>query len=832
MIRPRWRQLRAAWLAATGAVLAAACATLALGWLLRPASGLGASQNAADALPLPGRSPSGPTLPPLAERRPTKLSLHNTTLVDNYAWLRNIDSDPAVARHLADENGYATSVLATLEPLRSALIGELSMPPNMDTGAISPCLPVNELIQTFWEDGDFIYWISYDSAQPNLRPHPIYRRRRHRTLSDDPDDDCICSGANRQPLATAIETVLDLNDVVANNATYVYVGVFEPSPFDPNLITYSLDLDGSERYTLHIHNLHLEGGMDRVIATNTYYSARWQSSHPDASTASHWLLFNSVDPVLGTPTSIWRACVWQCEAKGASGNPSIPHMLYHEKDIAMTVELSSSTDQAVVFIKVVGQITSELHLLLSPSLEGPATRLIARRTQGVVYDAEHHNGVLYVRTNLADRGNFALIRASLADLSERPLPESHSMFETVIPHSPYRFIEKIEVVAGHLVVWFWSDGLRQFCIAALERLPISCEPALLSNPDRAESQVYSLMPGTLEDIDARLFRPRVTTCMLITLSSFLTPRSTFAVSFKDLSLRHVHRSPTRAFDPNLYHQLRLWTTPLGQDSPNMRVPVSVVYRRDAHQTGSKPTEPRPTLLLAYGAYGGFQETAFDGDLFSLLDRGVLVAVCHPRGDGDLGAWWYTQGKYESKANTFADTRGCLMGLIDQGFAREGSIALKGRSAGGLVAGDAIRWMRDGRGPYANVVIAQVPFVDPIADLVDPSVPWTPFEWFEWGSPLNKTIFDAMLRYSPYLNIEPGLQPAALVTTGLHDPRVPFYEPAKFVAKLREFKPAATHESAPLLLRVYGAGHFSSQDGTSRIQELADWYSFVLKFIAQ
>jgi oligopeptidase B len=264
----------------------------------------------------------------------------------------------------------------------------------------------------------------------------------------------------------------------------------------------------------------------------------------------------------------------------------------------------------------------------------------------------------------------------------------------------------------------------------------------------------------------------------------------------------------------------------------LKIPISLV--KSPHVKG-----PMHVLVIAYGAYGGFQDPSFNPDFFPLLDRGIAIAICHPRGDADLGTDWYLNGKGVHKENTFLDVGDCMHHLIQKGITSPGLIALKARSAGGLLAGYVINhygWIpsmiqRDDA--MVKVVIAQVPFIDPIRDMLNASIPWTPFEYFEWGNPIqDQVLFKAMLQYSPYENIRPRPLPAILVTAGIQDSRVPYWEPTKYVAKLR-----AHHQNAwnchrpstdtPLLLRVRQWGHFAGTDEQSRIEETAEWQLFLL-----
>ncbi|KAH6570375.1 hypothetical protein BASA50_003017 [Batrachochytrium salamandrivorans] len=774
--------------------------------------------------------------PPVAEPRPTTTVLHNVSLVDDYAWLRWIDTDPAARRYLLEENDYAQSYLDKLAPLRENLASELLDQPRKD--AISNgCLPKDANMSSFWEHGDFLYWTTFGDAGP----HPIYKRRPLLNNLGCHFSTDIRNTSSVLSDELFEEVVLDLNTLLSPSVPYYYMGVVEVNPFLPNLLAYSIDLVGSERYTIRVRDINTGSDLQLPLIENTYYSARWLHDQ-DNHDAPHWLYFNIVDEFYGTPMSIQRICAWNCPESHTYALNRAPEVVFTEMDISFTTELSSSTDNVHVFIKVVGQVTSELHVILG-SLHVGRIVCIFPRQPSIFYEADHYQGSLIIRTNSEDSPNFRIIKVLLSALLDDRVENTHVGYDVIMPHSPSRFVEKVEVLMHHMVVWFWKDGLRQLCLSDLQLSHMECKDVSFESSSHPDTLVYSLLPGTVSDIEARLFRSHTSMYFLYTRSSFLEPPTVFCVNLSspDSVPIPIYQSSHPIVNFDQYSQRRLWI-PIPHDGNNtLQMPVTILFRKDDEGEGAWPSQPRPTLIIAYGAYGDFQESGFSEDFFPLVDRGVLIAICHPRGDGDMGSAWHTDGKFENKGNTFTDTRRCLEGLVNAGYSKPGSIALKARSAGGLIAGNAISWKWETTDLMVKAVIAQVPFVDPIFDLLDESVPWTAFEWFEWGSPENYTIFKSMMQYSPYLNMQVGPQPAVLVTTGLTDPRVPFWEPAKFVAKLRTFKTNEedrnrpqhrVNTSSPLLLRVYPAGHFSTMDETTRVNELVEWYSFLLHQILE
>ena len=288
-------------------------------------------------------------------------------------------------------------------------------------------------------------------------------------------------------------------------------------------------------------------------------------------------------------------------------------------------------------------------------------------------------------------------------------------------------------------------------------------------------------------------------CLVFSNSSFIQDTSLYTLEFKSLQVSEISYaaiSQTECFTQETIY------SPLKDNKPG--IPISLVYKSSCMKDTALQ---RPLYMIAYGSYGGYQDPTFRSEHQILLDQGFIVAICHPRGDGDLGANWYTDGKYEKKENTFRDVEQCIHHLVDSGYAKPGKIAVKARSAGGLVAGNLINSFGDLAGGLVSVVITQVPFIDPIYDMIDVRVPWTGVEWYEWGDPnRNASILRAMKRYSPYHNVPShGKLIPTFVLCGMNDARVPYWEPTKWIAKMREFKKSKTS----LLLRVRDVGHFEA-----------------------
>jgi oligopeptidase B len=334
---------------------------------------------------------------------------------------------------------------------------------------------------------------------------------------------------------------------------------------------------------------------------------------------------------------------------------------------------------------------------------------LLRQVPDVYYDVEHRDSYFIIRHNLPPADNYEVIQIAEDSLLTGNLSVADVKtvaHQTVIPHSSEDFIELHEVFREHTVAWVRKAGLRELVIMdklTSQRIPFADE----HDP---ESYSYSVFPGSIQDMESRLYRNFESNCLSFTMSSFTRYWSMSYFSFKD---RKLDLGTTqKAFAG---HESRIWVP---SSSLKHMIPISVL------RPIKKSKEALPVFLKIYGAYGSFMDPAFTKEVFPLVDRGIAYAICHPRGDGDLGASWYKDGKYENKRNTFLDTQDCIDGLVKAGIAKAGHVVLYARSAGGLVAGYSITHFNQ----HVAAIVSQVPFIDPVQDMSDPKVPWTAYEW--------------------------------------------------------------------------------------------------------
>jgi oligopeptidase B len=336
-------------------------------------------------------------------------------------------------------------------------------------------------------------------------------------------------------------------------------------------------------------------------------------------------------------------------------------------------------------------------------------RPLLRRAPDVYYDVEHRDSQFIIRHNLPPAENYEVIQIgedvlltgnlSIADIKT----VEH---QTVIPHSSEDFIELHEAFKDHLVAWVRTAGLRELLVVDkhnYQRIPFADE----RDP---ESYSYSVFPGSIQDMESRLYRTFDSKCLSFTMSSFTRAWSMSYFSFKD---RKLDLGTSRKAYAG--HESRIWVP---STSSEHRIPISVL------RPTANNNQTLPVFLKIYGAYGSFMDPAFTKEVLPLVNRGMAYAICHPRGDGDLGASWYKGGKYENKRNTFLDTQDCISGLVKAGIAKSGQVVLYARSAGGLVAGHSITHFNQ----HVAAIVSQVPFIDPVQDMSDPKVPWTAYEW--------------------------------------------------------------------------------------------------------
>lgn len=524
-----------------------------------------------------------------------------------------------------------------------------------------------------------------------------------------------------------------------------------------HLLAYTADVSGDERFDLIVRDLRTGRTIDDVV-TDIGYGVEW-------STDGRFLFYTRVDDAW-RPFQVWRHRV---------GGPAEDDVLvYQEDDEKFWMGLGSSRDHRYLVIALGSRTTSEYRLLELGDPESEP-RVVAPRTPGLEYDVEPAGDRLLIVHN-RDHRDFALATADLDATSA-------DQWETVIPGVDGVRIETADAFSGHVVVSLRRDGL-----SALRVLPRSADGGLGEGWDvPVDEELWTIGLGGNPEYDS----DRV----LIGTQSFVTPHTVSELDLGTGDTTVLKRQPVLGgYDPADYEQRREWATA----ADGTRIPISLVYRR-----GTEPDGGNPGLLYGYGSYEISIDPAFSVLRLSYLDRGVVWAVAHVRGGGELGRTWWDQGHLEHKRNSFTDFVAAADHLVSSGWVAPDRLAAEGRSAGGLLMGAVLNLAPE----RFCAVHAGVAFVDALTTILDPSLPLTVSEWDEWGNPLEDPAFYEYMRsYTPYENIRGVEYPAILATTGLNDTRVYYVEPAKWVARLRE---TVTNDPAtrPILLKTeMVAGH--------------------------
>ena len=571
------------------------------------------------------------------------------------------------------------------------------------------------------------------------------------------------------PEGVGHQLILD-EPALAAGHDYFRLGAFSVSP-DGRFLAYSTDTDGSERFTMQVRDLE-SGALLADTIPGTLSALVWTGD-------SRGILY-------GLANEQWRTDNARLHWLG--DDPASDVELYREADEGFRVDVGMTASERFLVIATGDNETSEIRLLpANDPLAQPL--LVAARRKGIEYGVEEHGGTLFIHTN-DDHPNFRLATAPL----ERP-----GEWTTLIPGSDRFYMTDVATFADFYVVEGREDGLDQVEIRWYDA------------PERVERIAFpeaSYDAGLADNPEYR------TTTLRLAYESMVTPATVYDydVAARTLTTRKVQEIPS-GYDASRYATERLMITV----RDGVEVPVSLVWRRDLRDEAAG----NPLYLYAYGAYGYAIPPGFSTTRLSLVDRGFVHAIAHIRGGDDLGRHWWLDGKLNKRTNTFNDFVDVAKGLIDRGWTSAGRIAIAGGSAGGELVGAVVN-----QAPQLwGAAVAHVPFVDVLATMMDASLPLTPGEWPEWGNPIeDAAAFDLLLSYSPYDNVTAQDYPPMLVTAGLNDPRVTYWEPAKWVAKLRATKTDAN----PLLLKTnMGAGHGGKSGRFDSLREDAEEVAFIL-----
>ena len=691
----------------------------------------------------PGQPTGDSPVPPVARRILSERTHHGDTVIDEYAWLADKD-DPETLRYLEAENAYTAAMTAGQAGLRQEIFAEIKG----RTQETDLSVPVRK-------DG---WW--YYSRTVAGKQYTVHCRR-----SVQPGEDAPPATGDGAPLPGE-EILLDGNEL-AGDSPFFSMGAFDVSP-DGKLLAYSTDFAGDERFTLRIKDLVTGQTLPDEIP-GTFYGSAW-SAHASV------LFYVTVDDAW-RPYRVWRHRL---------GTPAAgDEIVIEENDQRFNVGVGLTRSERYVSMTIASSLTSE-EWLLDTATPTAAPRVVLPRRQGVEYSVQHQaapagqdgSGRLLILHNDGAL-NFELAQVPLRDTGGDGPLASPADFTTVIAHRGDTRLLSADAFENHVVVYLRREGLTGL---RLLRADGSAQEIAFPEP------LYRVSPGPNPEYATRQFR--------LHYASLATPDSVFDADTLTGELTLRKRQPVLPlpgkgpYDPGAFEQQREWAVA----ADGTRVPISVICPAGTPRDGSAPL-----VLYGYGSYEASIDPGFSIPRLSLLDRGFVYAIAHVRGGGELGRRWYDDGKMLHKANTFTDFVACAEHLVAQGWTSADRLIARGGSAGGLLMGAAANIAPQDFGG----IVAQVPFVDALTSILDPSLPLTVPEWEEWGDPLHDPdVYAYMKAYSPYENVRDQVYPPILAVTSLHDTRVLFREPAKWIAKLR-----ATARGGPFLLRTeMDAGH--------------------------
>ena len=575
----------------------------------------------------------------------------------------------------------------------------------------------------------------------------------------------------RKALAEAAEAelLLDVN-ALAEGQNYCGVGAISVSP-DNKKLAYGTDYVSRRIYNVYFKNLETgEQIADSLIGTAGPVAWAGDNEH---------IYYLMKDPQTLRNDKIYRHKL---------GAPqSEDKLMYHEKDETFNLGLGKTSDQKYIVAGAMQTLSSEFHYIPTDDVTGEFI-VFAPREADHEYEIDHMNGKFYVKTNRDGAQNYKLMTAKAGNTT----PDK---WKTLIPARKDAMIEGIALFNDYLVVNERVDGLLSLRVINEK----DKKDYYISFPDSS----YTAYIGVNREPDTDVLRYNYT--------SMLTPSSVIDFNMKtgESDVKKVTDVP--GYNRDDYESERIWATV----TDGTLVPIDVIYKKGFEKNGEAPF-----LLYAYGSYGNSMDPGFSSSIFSLLDRGYGYGLAHIRGGSEMGRQWYEDGKLLNKMNTFTDFNDCAQYLIDEDYTNSDNLFAKGGSAGGLLMGACINLQPE----LYKGVIANVPFVDVVSTMLDETIPLTTFEWDEWGDPRKEEYYNYMLSYSPYDNVEAKDYPNMLVTTGYWDSQVQYWEPAKWVAKLREHK---TDDNLLLFKCDMESGHGGASGRFNRLKQTAMEFAFII-----
>ncbi|TPX47940.1 hypothetical protein SeLEV6574_g02355 [Synchytrium endobioticum] len=687
-------------------------------------------RKATIAMSLPAK-PDRPTSPACAPFPQEWNNVHNQVIHDDYAYLNQKDNSQ-VLDYIDRENAYSSKMLANTKPLQKLLYKEFVSRIDEAEGSASV--------------------IMSDGYEYYTKKIPGEEYRVH---------------SRRNPETGVEEVYLNENELANSpafaDASFFHLG-FAKHSHDMKLVAYGVDLSGNERNSVSFINLETkETLMDRL--EGVYEDLEFSN---DSSCVYYTLLDE-------------HERAYQLKRHLIGSDVATDQVLYHEEDEMFFLTMTKSCNGEYIILNSSAQVTSESRYISANAKDLPV--VLIPRKENIQYTVENHDSWWYILTNDDAKNKWMFRVPALDKMDPKPCSweEWYEHRETVIEHRDFVLIEDYQLRRNHLVVFERSNCLQNIRIIDLTAPGFSAYHYVGFG-----EMVYSLWPGSVNEEVADLSKTALydTNILRFTYTSFVQPKQVVDYNMDTKSMTVVHEERVNGdvpYDPSVYASRRLFAT--GSDGTT--VPISLVYRRDLLGSNMNPPVPNPCLLHSYGAYGACTNPIFSTSRLSLLDRGFVYAIAHVRGGAEMGNAWYEEGKLWKKPNTFNDFVSTAEYLCKEGYTSPSKLAIYGRSAGGLLIGASVNM----RPELFRSALTEVPFVDVINTMFDTSIPWVSFEYEEWGNPTNYDIYECMKSYCPYTNVNGerlarNEYPHMLIVGGLNDPRVAFFEPLKWVAKMR------------------------------------------------
>lgn len=569
--------------------------------------------------------------------------------------------------------------------------------------------------------------------------------------------------------------ILDEN-IKAQEHAYYSIGAFKVSP-NNKLVAYAEDTKGDEIYTVYIIDAGTRACVEKPLLAVTSF-LEWVGNEA--------LLYVTKDDIF-RPDKVW---LHKLETDQLTD-----YSLYHEEDDTFSVDLQASESKKFLFVGSQSKNTRfSFYLDVSKPTDG--LKVLTPRLDGIYTSVSHRGNHFFISKSSSEFFNSELLACPTDDITAT---------KVLLPHRESVKIQDVQLFSDHLVVYERENGLPK---VTFYRLPSAGVPLKSLQGGQFVDfidPIYSVLPSESQ-FSSSILR--------FSYSSMRTPPSVYDYDMNTgSSVLKKTETVLGGFNPSNYVTKRKWA-----NAPDgTQIPISIVYQKNhVRFDGSAPL-----LLYGYGSYEACRDPSFNASRLSLLDRGFIYAIAHVRGGGEMGRQWYENGKLLNKRNTFTDFIACAEYLIEKKYCSKEKLCINGRSAGGLLIGAVINMRPD----LFKAVVIGVPFVDVVTTMLDPTIPLTTVEWEEWGDPRKEEFYFYMKSYSPVDNVKSQNYPDILVTAGLNDPRVLYFEPAKFVAKLRDMK---TDGNVLLLKCELGAGHFSKSGRFQKIEEDAYTYAFIMK----